>query len=853
MGDPAVPATPNRPTDPIDRLARHARLVMTFERLWPALVLAFAIAALFVAVSWLGLWLAVPRALRIVGVLCFAAGLAWSTRVALRRLPVSQSEALRRLDRDSGLAHRPISNGVDRLANASADPVTSALWDLSRRRLEAIARAVRVAPPAPRLVEHDPYALRIVALLGLVAAAFVAGPEKDALLGTAFEWGAAGPAAPGSRVDAWVDPPGYTGRPPVVLFASNGTLAQPTEVVVPVHSTVVVRASGAGALDVTTDGGLKPAQTAPDKPTTLPSGAAKPDAAERRLVLDGSGRLTVTHDRTSFGPVAIRALPDLPPSIALVGKPAPTARGGLTLAYKIGDDYGVASADASFSEPAPPPTARFVRSLVPPPKLALNLPPTPGGLGNGQTTAELSDHPWAGSEVTVVLAARDEGGNVGLSAPVRLTLPARPFANPLARALVEQRQNLVFDPDNHDDVGVALDALMIDPDAFGTSKAIYLGLYTARQRLSAARTDDDLVALADYLWQIALKVEEGDLGQTARDLRAAEQALREALQRNAPSDEIKRLTEELKRQMDKFVAEMQQHNQRPDDKGRPDPNAKSITQQDLKKMMDRMQQMAEAGDTAEAQRMLDQLQSILDNLKTAQRGQRGDQASRDMNKAMSDLEKMTQDQQALRDKTFRQGQKSPRGQNGAPQDEQEGAGQPGDKGQPDDQAGDQDLQGQQQGLRQRLEEAEKTMRQLGLQGEQGLDEADDAMKDAETALSQGPAGNRRAVDAQGRALQGLQKGASGMAQQMARGQSDEDGEGQGQGGQVGQGSSGDSGDDPLGRKRESHGQMESRGNALDEGVAARAQRVLQELRRRLANPNRPTGELDYLERLLQPN
>jgi hypothetical protein len=34
-------------------------------------------------------------------------------------------------------------------------------------------------------------------------------------------------------------------------------------------------------------------------------------------------------------------------------------------------------------------------------------------------------------------------------------------------------------------------------------------------------------------------------------------------------------------------------------------------------------------------------------------------------------------------------------------------------------------------------------------------------------------------------------------------------------------------------------------------VAERARRVLQELRRRLADPNRPGDERDYLERLLK--
>ena len=59
------------------------------------------------------------------------------------------------------------------------------------------------------------------------------------------------------------------------------------------------------------------------------------------------------------------------------------------------------------------------------------------------------------------------------------------------------------------------------------------------------------------------------------------------------------------------------------------------------------------------------------------------------------------------------------------------------------------------------------------------------------------------------------------------------------------------GRDPLGRELgDQRGSMEG---ALNGGadVAERARRVLEELRRRLADPNRSSDERDYLERLLK--
>ncbi len=47
----------------------------------------------------------------------------------------------------------------------------------------------------------------------------------------------------------------------------------------------------------------------------------------------------------------------------------------------------------------------------------------------------------------MTLVAHDEGGNIGRSDPIEITLPQRPFVKPIAKALVEQRRNLVLYPE----------------------------------------------------------------------------------------------------------------------------------------------------------------------------------------------------------------------------------------------------------------------------------------------------------------------------------------------------------------------------------------------------------------------
>ncbi len=115
------------------------------------------------------------------------------------------------------------------------------------------------------------------------------------------------------------------------------------------------------------------------------------------------------------------------------------------------------------------------------------------------------------------------------------------------------------------------------------------------------------------------------------------------------------------------------------------------------------------------------------------------------------------------------------------------------------------------------------------------------MKEAERSLEQGPSGSEQAVGAQGRALQALRRGADALARQA----------GEAQGGQ--QGREGENGRDPLGRELGQDGGKsgDSRLGPLGAAPALRAHKLQEELQRRLDQRERPSEELDYLERLLK--
>lgn len=885
----------------LERLAAKARAILLFERAWRLLLPPLIVAGIFVCVSWTGLWLGAPHWARALGVLALALGLV-TALLPLRAFHFpSRKEALARIDRASGLASHPAAVLADRLGNGANDPATRALWNLHRRRAEQTMALLRTGWPSPRMADRDRYALRAIVLIALIATGFIAGPEKYARVAAAFDWRFDVSHGKGYRVDAWIDPPAYTGKPPLVLNLGGNKsfigLQDLQRIEAPSGSIVVIHAPG-GSLDMDVKGALVEAakdKTAPAQGslTALGSTASKPSNGtqagngEIRLVLRGDATLTLGRSGTPLGAFDIHAILDQPPSIALTAAPKFNARGSMTLKYRIADDYGVASAEASFAKPVLPGGHPAQRSLVEPPKMALTLPPAPDVSGEAETTADLSEHPWAGARVEMTLTARDEGGNEGKSDPIEITLPQKPFANPLAGALAEQRRNLILAPDDRARVAIALDALMIAPETFNTSAGVYLGLRVASDQLNAARNDGDLVEVADYLWQMALRIENGDLSGAERDLRAAEQQLREALQRNAPDDEIRKLGENLRAAMDKFLQELaaqQTDEDRRNDSAALEGKGRSISPKELQAMLDKMQDMLRSGDSANAQKMLEQLQDILENLRVA-RPRKADPRAREMSRALDELGQMSEEQQDLRDETYQNGQaerhrqREERGQLGLPGEQTLGdffgrdGGENGIDGESDmkdsgqgptpkagkapraGQNGDPGLARRQQALRERLENLQKRLDDAGAGGN-GLDGAQNAMREAENALGQGPSGTGDAVDAQGRAVEALRDGAQKLAEAMngqaggeGSGTEGEEEEGQGSPGQFGA----NDGTDPLGRPAGSERAFNPGARFDPMGIPAteRARRVLEELRRRLGDPARPREEMDYLERLLR--
>jgi uncharacterized protein (TIGR02302 family) len=848
------PSEPARDPDATSRLQlglalQRARYAIAWELVWPHLARLLSVAGLFLVLSWVGLWLTLPFIARAIGIGLFVlAGLAALWPLVRFRWP-SREAGLSRLDRGTGIRHRPATALTDTLA--TQDPVALALWQAQRERTLASLKRIRAGLPSPRLAIHDPWALRALVVVLMVATYVAAGDERSLRVAAAFDWN--GVLAPASvRVDAWVTPPPYTSKPPMILSAANKEAAGPAPgpMPVPAGSALIVRSSG-GTLDVVAGGGVT---------EVVPTEPAPKGTNEKQFTIAGDGTAQVRapsgHPQWKFS-----ATPDRAPAISLAKDPERQARGSLQMSYRIEDDYGVTEAQARFAA-RPGDAAKGTvkggaepRPLFQAPQFSLALPNARTRNGVGQTVKDLSEDPYAGADVSLTLTAKDEAGNEGTSEPFNMRLPERLFTKPLARALIEQRRTLALDANQNGQVYAALDALMIAPHLFMPEAGQYLGLYSVTRQLEAARTDDAMREVVASLWALAVTIEDGDITDVDKALRAAQEALKQALERGASDEEIKKLTENLRAALDNFMRQLAERlRNNPQQLARPlDPNTRILSQRDLKNMIDRMERLSRSGDKDAAKQLLEQLQQMLENLQMAQPG------DGDMQQALNELGDMIRKQQQLRDKTYKQGQDSRRDRQRGKQGDQSlgdlqqdqqglrerlrklqqelakrgmGQGQRGEKGQ-------EGQQGQQQGQGQQGEEGD---------GEDGLGEADSAMGDATGRLGEGNADG--AVDSQGKALEALRKGAQSLADAMQQGEGDGQSDGPGQ--RAGRQQSGGNQNDPLGRPLRGREFPDDPSVKIpDEIDVQRVRRILEELRRRLGDTLRPQIELDYIERLLK--
>jgi uncharacterized protein (TIGR02302 family) len=841
-----------RAQDALTGIVRRTRWAIALERavraFWPLASLA--------AVVWAALAFGLAEALSrtqlmaVLGTAGLAALVLAGIGLRQFRWP-SAAEARARID--SVLPGRPLAALEDRLALGRDDPAAETVWALHLERMRRAARAARVAVPDLRLAGRDPWALRLMALVLLITALVFARGDGIDGLGTALAPAGSAAVASGPSFEGWARPPGYTGWPTLYLSEVPGN----RPVRVPQGTEITLRAYGPPAeFDLAEN-------VTPEGAQELSEAAAGIGSAS--FTVERTGSVILRRGEENLGEWSFIMQPDQPPQIELAGEVGRAVSGEMQLSYEARDDYGVTGARAEIVLDLPQVDRRYGLAVEPVARevLQVDLPlPVAGGTQEiAETLVEdFSKHPWVGLPVRITLIAEDGLGQLGHHRDAEAVLPGRRFFDPMAAALIEQRRDVLWAPDaNARRVAQVLRALTYKPEDHFDNPRAFLVTRTAIRWLVRAREEGEVGAVAEevaeMLWQAALLLEEGSLGDAAERLARAQERLREALQNDASDEEIAQLMDELRQATRDYMEQLAQEAiRRGEQQQAQNQQGQSMTTDQIQELMNRIQELSEQGRRAEAEQLLEMLRQLLENMEMqlAEGGQGQGQGGQGQ-QAMEDLADTLREQQDLADESFqqlqrefRQGQQGQQGQQGGEQGAQPGQGRgDGEDGPPSAE----ELAQRQEALRELLENLERGL--PGATGEPGeaareaLRQAERNMGDARDSLEDGNTAG--ALDRQADAIDNLREGMRGLGEEMRQAQQGGDQQGQQPGDGFAEGRN-----DPLGRPTGQRGNVGTNERMVpDADMQARARALLDEIRRRSGEQARPQIELDYLRRLLE--
>ncbi|MCP5432142.1 MAG: TIGR02302 family protein [Alphaproteobacteria bacterium] len=828
----------------LGRLKREAFVaasgaILLAERLLVAFWPLFAVLGVFLALALAGV-------LESVGYLAhsvlLAATLIASLLLALRGLralaPPKRAEALARLEETSALANQPLQALEDKPARLEG-AAGAALWRAHLARARDAARALRLGPPRAVLSEADPWSLHFLAVLVLFLGVLVAGPDWRERVAAAFTPRAAAAAAAGGPVRlAWIEPPAYTGLPPVYLSADTDRVPP-----VPSGAKLVVRLPDARSATLvlkSQDGG----QGNRAKARRLPLERDEGGALEASVPLDGDLSVRLVEDRLTRAEWTIPVTPDRIPAVSWDGDLGRTERGALKLGYLAADDFGIAAVELLIGHAregdedqtmAAGDIARTI-PLATPARREKRLAEAP--------FIDLTADPWAGLEVSLALRVRDQLGQEATAPVRRIRLPERQFTDPLAQAIIEIRRALASGREPPASSAYRLDELSRGREEEIKDAVVYLGLRAAHYRLLYSPVETARGEVVDLLWQLALRLEDGDLSMAQNALRERIEALKDALDKGADGETLNRLIEDVAAALERYMKAMASAGtQAPQSSVL---EAPALTPEDLGDLMSEIRSLMETGSSDAARARLGDLSDLIETLRPPSSGQ-SDPRAEALSRAYEELRSLTEDQTRLIDRTFAMGEDAKdREQQRTINDllrQLHRRGAKPEEAEPDWQDGApyESLAGDQDRLGERLDALSGPLADLGKLADSSkpaFGEAREAMEGAGDALREGNGG--RALRAQQRAVEALREAAEAIVKSLAEASQ-----------QAGGGRPGARPTDPLGRPLGPFGGRLGTDHVDVPDVASqeRARKILEEIRQRLEDRTRPRPEQDYLERL----
>ncbi len=657
------------------KLARYtqiARARLIWERYMPVLAKGLLAVIVFLITTYFGIWERLGDPWRLIALLATLAYLSHGVWQATQQIWPNRSDARRRTERDSDQSHRPLDTLDDRPA-LSADA-----WPAHYQNALKQAKNIRAPKGRPALAKIDPYYLRYVAPAALIAASiYIAGFGTERLRYALLPSWQSAIHPSNVKFEAWIDPPAYTGRPPIYFKDRS-------KIDVPAGSEFVVRASGAKNLP-------RPKFTQGLRSRFLPLKQLGAKSFEARTEITNSAvaQWRIGTRRQSW---ALNMQPDLPPTIEILEPPKADKRDRLAFTYALEDDYGVENLRLEMAELYEGflPDAIFdgdTEFAV----VALSSSSVKKA-ENASAAIDLTKHILAGRKVIGRLVATDGRGQKAVSEPVYFTVPDKIFVEPLAKAVVENRtlimsaadqdyapykprtradgywnlyepeQRMSRAPENIQRAALLIEAVTDTPDRLFTDPTVYMALRNIRAQLRYADSQEDLRGLPETLWKIALRAEFGVLGTALEEMREAQAALQEGLARRAPQREIDTLFERYNLAVEAYTEELrrkaiEEGNFADEDNSGGGDGGGLQSVDEIEELLKLIEEANKVGDVEGARKALARLAEVLEQLQIELSkgggggGDGGGELSEEEQKALEDLAETIGEQRDLQDET----------------------------------------------------------------------------------------------------------------------------------------------------------------------------------------------------------
>lgn len=459
----------------------------------------------------------------------------------------SVQEVYKRIERDSGLSHRPLSLYKD-FPVAYNNHNSSVLWQIRNRLLENQLSKKLKCRFSFNVSKQDRYAVRFLSVLLLISAFFIQGSgnlsEKiyDGMFPVSFEDVSFYDSGDFSVTVIY---PEYTGMDKEII-TSDELRRKGYAIEVPAGSDIRLSVSGGMGNPVAIFTANKEYFKKINENSFL---------LEKNIVSDEIiivKRLFLEQFR-----INIQAKEDNPPLISMVSEPEITEDSSVRFELLVSDDYRVE--DIAMSMELDLENAGDIPILGSDIYETEAIMSKPGQEITIRPSYDLTYHPWAGLPIIFTFEAIDGKDNHSQAVTASLILPEKHFRHPLARKITDERKKLIYNPEQSrlpvsNELYKLHTALSFSEEIGHVEKTLFLAMKLASLRLQMLPKMKTYTETASLLWDMAMSLEGGNLSIAKKNLKDAFEALEEAL-RNPESSpaEISRLSSELQRALNEYM------------------------------------------------------------------------------------------------------------------------------------------------------------------------------------------------------------------------------------------------------------------------------------------------------------